>query len=188
MLGFLRPHLRGSLWSLAVPQLPRDRRHRRDPAAARARRRRDPAGRPRRRAAAVAGDRRRRHAAARAAVPRRLIAGRVSLGVEYDLRNRVYRHLQSLELGFFDRQQTGPADVARDGRPAVGAVLPRLRADLHPPEPAHDPARGRGDVRAPAVAGGDHARARAARDRSRPRATAATRGRRCRRCSSGSRS
>ena len=41
------------------------------------------------------------------AVPRRLISGKVSLGVEYDLRNRVYRHLQSLELGFFDRQQTG---------------------------------------------------------------------------------
>jgi len=40
-------------------------------------------------------------------VARRLIAGRVSLGVEYDLRNRVYRHLQSLELGFFDHQQTG---------------------------------------------------------------------------------
>src|SRR4051795_9566926 len=38
---------------------------------------------------------------------RRLIAGRVSLGVEYDLRNRVYSHLQTLELGFFDRQQTG---------------------------------------------------------------------------------
>jgi ABC-type multidrug transport system fused ATPase/permease subunit len=40
-------------------------------------------------------------------VPRRLIAGRVSLGVEYDLRNRMYGHLQSLELGFFDRQQVG---------------------------------------------------------------------------------
>jgi ATP-binding cassette subfamily B protein len=40
-------------------------------------------------------------------VPRRLIAGRVSLGVEYDLRNRLYGHLQSLELGFFDRQQVG---------------------------------------------------------------------------------
>jgi ATP-binding cassette subfamily B protein len=40
-------------------------------------------------------------------VSRRLIAGRVSLGVEYDLRNRVYGHLQSLELGFFDRQQVG---------------------------------------------------------------------------------
>jgi ABC-type multidrug transport system fused ATPase/permease subunit len=40
-------------------------------------------------------------------VPRRLIAGRVSLGVEYDMRNRLYGHLQSLELGFFDRQQTG---------------------------------------------------------------------------------
>jgi ATP-binding cassette subfamily B protein len=40
-------------------------------------------------------------------VARRLIAGRVSLGVEYDLRNRMYRHLQSLELAFFDEQQTG---------------------------------------------------------------------------------
>src|SRR4029077_16258190 len=38
---------------------------------------------------------------------RRLIAGRVSLDVEYDLRTRMYAHLQSLELGFFDRQQTG---------------------------------------------------------------------------------
>src|SRR3954447_7309339 len=40
-------------------------------------------------------------------VARRLIAGRVSLGVEYDLRNRMYKHLQSLELAFFDEQQTG---------------------------------------------------------------------------------
>src|SRR5947207_15975136 len=40
-------------------------------------------------------------------VVRRLIAGRVSLGVEYDLRNRMYAHLQSLELAFFDTQQTG---------------------------------------------------------------------------------
>src|SRR5919108_4978293 len=40
-------------------------------------------------------------------VSRRLVAGRVSLGVEVDLRNRLYAHLQSLELGFFDRQQTG---------------------------------------------------------------------------------
>ncbi|MGH2846165.1 MAG: ABC transporter ATP-binding protein [Thermoleophilaceae bacterium] len=40
-------------------------------------------------------------------VTRRLVAGRVSLGVEYDLRNRIYYHLHSLELGFFDTQQTG---------------------------------------------------------------------------------
>jgi ABC-type multidrug transport system fused ATPase/permease subunit len=40
-------------------------------------------------------------------VARRLVAGRVSLGVEYDLRNRMYRHLHSLELAFFDQQQTG---------------------------------------------------------------------------------
>ena len=40
-------------------------------------------------------------------VARRMIAGRVSLAVELDLRNRMYAHLQSLELAFFDRQQTG---------------------------------------------------------------------------------
>ena len=40
-------------------------------------------------------------------VLRRLIAGQVSLGVELDLRNRLYGQLQRLELSFFDRQQTG---------------------------------------------------------------------------------
>jgi ABC-type multidrug transport system fused ATPase/permease subunit len=40
-------------------------------------------------------------------VGRRLIAGKVSLGVEYDLRQRFYEHLQKLELAFFDSQQTG---------------------------------------------------------------------------------
>ncbi len=40
-------------------------------------------------------------------VARRLVAGQVSLGVEYDLRNRMYEHLHSLELSFFDSQQTG---------------------------------------------------------------------------------
>jgi ABC-type multidrug transport system fused ATPase/permease subunit len=38
---------------------------------------------------------------------RRMIAGQVSLGIEYDLRDQLYRHMQNLELGFFDRQQTG---------------------------------------------------------------------------------
>ncbi len=40
-------------------------------------------------------------------VVRRIVAGQVSLGVEYDLRNRLYEHLMALELGFFDHQQTG---------------------------------------------------------------------------------
>lgn len=40
-------------------------------------------------------------------VIRRIVAGRVSLAVEYDLRQEVYAHLMSLELGFFDRNQTG---------------------------------------------------------------------------------
>jgi ABC-type multidrug transport system fused ATPase/permease subunit len=38
---------------------------------------------------------------------RRMVAGRMSLDVEYDLRERIYGHLQRLELGFFDHQQTG---------------------------------------------------------------------------------
>jgi ABC-type multidrug transport system fused ATPase/permease subunit len=48
-------------------------------------------------------------AAARLAlsVLRRLVAGRVSLAIEYDLRNLIYAHLQRLELGFFAGQQTG---------------------------------------------------------------------------------
>jgi ATP-binding cassette subfamily B protein len=40
-------------------------------------------------------------------VVRRLVAGKVSLGVEFDLRQRFYEHLQRLDLGFFDSQQTG---------------------------------------------------------------------------------
>jgi ABC-type multidrug transport system fused ATPase/permease subunit len=40
-------------------------------------------------------------------VGRRLIAGRISLAVEYDLRQAFYEHLQKLELAFFDTQQTG---------------------------------------------------------------------------------
>src|ERR671919_545997 len=40
-------------------------------------------------------------------VGRRLIAGKVSLAVEFDLRQRFYEHLQKLELTFFDTQQTG---------------------------------------------------------------------------------
>jgi ABC-type multidrug transport system fused ATPase/permease subunit len=38
---------------------------------------------------------------------RRLVAGKVSLAVEFDLRQAFYAHLQKLELGFFDTQQTG---------------------------------------------------------------------------------
>jgi ABC-type multidrug transport system fused ATPase/permease subunit len=40
-------------------------------------------------------------------VVRRLVAGKVSLAVEFDLRQTFYEHLQRLDLGFFDGQQTG---------------------------------------------------------------------------------
>ena len=36
-----------------------------------------------------------------------MVAGKVSLAVEFDLRERVYRTCRPLELGFFDTQQTG---------------------------------------------------------------------------------
>src|ERR1700760_2718121 len=51
-------------------------------------------------------------------VLRRLIAGRVSLAVEVDLRETLYGQLQRLELGFFDRQQTGQ-------------LMSRATVDLH---------------------------------------------------------
>lgn len=38
---------------------------------------------------------------------RRIVAGKVSLAVEFDLRRTLYGHLQRLELGFFDTRQTG---------------------------------------------------------------------------------
>jgi ATP-binding cassette subfamily B protein len=41
------------------------------------------------------------------ALSRRVISGRVSLGVEHDLRRGLYEHLQDLEIGFFHDQQTG---------------------------------------------------------------------------------
>jgi ABC-type multidrug transport system fused ATPase/permease subunit len=40
-------------------------------------------------------------------VGRRFISGRQALGVEYDIRNRVYSHLLRLSFGFYDRHQTG---------------------------------------------------------------------------------
>jgi ABC-type multidrug transport system fused ATPase/permease subunit len=40
-------------------------------------------------------------------VVRRLVAGKVSLAVEFDLRQAFYAHLQKLDLGFFASQQTG---------------------------------------------------------------------------------
>ena len=41
------------------------------------------------------------------AVMRRILAGHVSLGVEFDLRDRVFAHLQQLSFGYFDRMPVG---------------------------------------------------------------------------------
>jgi ABC-type multidrug transport system fused ATPase/permease subunit len=40
-------------------------------------------------------------------VGRRLISGRQALGVEYDMRDRIYAKLLRLSFGFYDRHQTG---------------------------------------------------------------------------------
>jgi ABC-type multidrug transport system fused ATPase/permease subunit len=106
LLGFLRPYRAGAIWSLvlaglaigatvAIPWLTGRgidavTRHDR--------------GDVRMLAAAVVGAALLRVGLS---VGRRLVAGRVSLAIELDLRNLMYAHLQALELGFFARQQTG---------------------------------------------------------------------------------
>src|SRR5215212_7406591 len=40
-------------------------------------------------------------------VGRRFISGRQALGVEFDMRNKLYSHLLRLSFGFYDRHQTG---------------------------------------------------------------------------------
>ena len=119
-------------------------------------------------------------------VGRRLVAGRVSLGVEYDLRNLLYAPAAAARARLLRPPPDRPADVARDRRPAGGPLLPRLRADLHRPVGAHDRARGRRDVRRSSRS---WPRSRCSRSRSwsaSPTATAASRARRCRRSSSRS--
>ena len=65
---------------------------------------------------------------------RRVVAGKVSLAVEYDLRERIYAAPAVARARLLRLAADRPADVARDGRPAVDPLLPRLRADLHHPE------------------------------------------------------
>ena len=111
-------------------------------------------------------------------VARRIVSGNVSLAVEYDLRNGLYGHLQALELGFFDRQQTGQlmsrATVDLQsirfflGYGFVWIVQSALTILL----------RGRGDVR-PATQGSRRCRSCRCRSwSSSPSATGAARGRR----------
>ena len=109
-----------------------------DPVADRAGRERDRGRQPARPPAPRAGDRRRRNSAPRPdrgpAGGRRqgLARGRVRPAAEL-LRPPAAARARLLRLPA-DR----PADVAGDGRPAVDPLLPRLRADLHHPEPADD--------------------------------------------------
>ena len=87
-------------------------------------------------------------------VVRRLVAGKVSLAVEFDLRQMFYANLQKLELGFFDSQQTGQlmsrATVDRcSASPAASrwtsmtndTGISRPSAARSAPSPAADPSR-----------------------------------------------
>ncbi|HVL95363.1 MAG TPA: ABC transporter transmembrane domain-containing protein, partial [Solirubrobacteraceae bacterium] len=106
LLGFLRPYRAGALWSLVLAALAMSATVALPYLTGRAIDRVSAGDRSG--LAVVAG------AIAVAAVlrlalsvARRLIAGRVSLGVEFDLRNRLYAHLLEQEMAFFDGQQTG---------------------------------------------------------------------------------
>ena len=166
LLGFLRPYRRGAIWSVvlagiamlgtaAIPWLigraiddidAGDKSRPRD--AVRAARR----GRPR--AARLLGR----------------AADRVGQGLA---RRRVRPAQRALRppAGARARLLRPPADrpahVARDGRPAVDPLLPRLRLRLDRPERADDPVRGGRDVRQGPGAGGAVARAGAVRGRRR---------------------
>ena len=64
---------------------------------------------------------------------RRWLAGRLSLAVEFDLRNAHVHPPAAAVVRVLRPPPDRPADVPRDRRPAGGAVLPRLRPDLlHP--------------------------------------------------------
>ena len=71
-------------------------------------------------------------------VGRRLISGKQALGIEKDMRESLYAHLLRLSFGFYDTPPDRAADVARDRRPPVGPLLPRLRPHLLLPARAHD--------------------------------------------------
>ncbi len=130
-----------------------------DPVADRACRQRDPGRRQARPAAAGAGDRRRRDPAPgadRGAAGRRrqgLAGGRIRPAPA------LLRAPAAARAGLLRLPADRAADVAGDGRPAVDPLLPRLRADLHHPEPADDHARQRGDDRDQPAAGADRAAA-----------------------------
>ena len=121
-----------------------------DPVAGRQRDRRGPGGRPARRAAARPCDRRGGDPAPRIDL---LAADRRRQGLA---RGRVRPALARLRAPAVARARLlrlpadRPADVARDGRPAVDPLLPRLRADLHHPERPDADHRRHGDVRDPA--------------------------------------
>ena len=71
----------------------------------------------------------------------------MSLGVEFDLRNAHVPAPADARARLLRPPADRPAHVARDRRPAVRALLPRLRPGLHAPVGADDRPRRGGDVR-----------------------------------------
>ena len=109
-----------------------------DPLADRARGQRDRGRRQARPAAAGAGDRRRRDPAPRP--DRRPPPGRRQGLARGRIRPApaLLRPPAAARARLLRRPADRAADVAGDRRPAVDPLLPRLRADLHHPEPADD--------------------------------------------------
>ena len=138
---------------------------------------RDPvADRPRRSTRSTRGDRGDAAAVAALIVRRRAAAPRAVGGAPAGRGARVARRRArpaqprlrapaGARAGVLRAPADRPADVARDGRPAGRALLPRLRPGVHRPERADDPAGGGRDVRAAARAGRARAGAGAVRGR-----------------------
>ena len=106
-------------------------------------------------------------------VVRRIIAGKVSVAVEFDLREHMYAPASAPGAGLLRHAADGAADVAGDGRFAVDPLLPGLRPDLPHPERADDRPGEHRDVRDRPAPGGARARCPCRSWSRPPRATAA---------------
>ena len=89
---------------------------------------------------------------------RRWLAGRLSLAVEYDLRNAHVRPHAAALLPLLRPPPDRPADVARDRRRSGRAGVPRLRPDLLLPARVHCGQRAGGDDADERAADADRAR------------------------------
>ena len=66
----------------------------------------------------------------------RLFLFKTAYNIEYDLRNVIYEHLTRMSFPFYDRVQSGPADLEGELRHPVGADVHDIRAP-HPRSVQH---------------------------------------------------